>query len=61
MSIRRKSQFEFTGWLIFVASAICYIAASIPTGDPFSIAGGVLFLVACIVFMIPMLQQHRGP
>ncbi|MGB0505368.1 MAG: cytochrome oxidase subunit III [Pikeienuella sp.] len=59
MSTRRKSQFELTGWLIFVASALCYIAASIPTGDPFSIAGGVLFLVACIFFMVPMLRRSH--
>lgn len=58
MSERRKTQYELTGWIVFVASALCYIAASIPTGDPLSIAGGVLFFAACILFIVPMLRRR---
>lgn len=45
-----KKKLELFGWVIFVFSALCFIVASI--GNPWAMAGSVLFLLACFVFLI---------
>lgn len=51
----RKTQ--FIGWLLFVLSAIAFIVSSARLGDVAGIAGGVLFLAGCLVFMAPLLRR----
>lgn len=48
------------GWVLFVLSAIAFIASSIRAQDPFGLIGGVIFLIACFVFLIPLLIGRRG-
>ena len=57
MSMKRKQQFEFAGWAVFVLSAICYTWAGIKAGDPLSITGSLLFLGACFLFLAPGFRQ----
>ena len=54
MSERRLA---LTGWLLFVASACLFIAASVRAGDWLALGGSLFFLVACIVFLIPLLRS----
>ena len=61
MNERSRHTFELAGWLIFVASACFFLAATIRSGDLLSIAGSGLFLAACIVFMVPLLSRPAGP
>ena len=53
---KAKQLFELTGWVIFVLSACFFLAATIKSGDQLSIAGSALFLIACIVFMVPLVR-----
>ena len=46
-----KRSFDLAGWWLFTASAICFTIAS--WGSWVAFAGGLLFLIACIVFMVP--------
>jgi len=57
MSQTNQNQFHLWGWILFVLSAMFYIASSINAGDPISLAGGTLFLLACLVFLVPLLVQ----
>jgi len=50
-------RFQLWGWILFIASAIFFMAASINAGDPISLIGGALFLVACFAFLAPLLAQ----
>lgn len=47
---------EFVGWLMFIASACAFVASSIRSGDPFGLIGSLLFLIACFVFLIPIVR-----
>lgn len=59
MSLRRSEQrHELVGWLIFVLSALFFMAASAFNRDPIGFVGGVLFLVACLVFLYPLLGKR---
>jgi hypothetical protein len=58
LSSEKKCQ--LWGWVLFIASAISYLAASIRTGDLLAILGSIFFLVACIVFLIPFIFGGRS-
>ncbi len=53
-------RFQLWGWILFVFSALAFIASSLRAGDILSLLGGLLFLVACIVFLIPLLAELRN-
>ena len=45
---------------MFVACAVFFTAGSIRAGDPLFIIGSLLFLVACVVFLIGRGRPARG-
>ena len=46
------------GWLLFIVSALFFIASGLRTGDAVGVLGGVFFLVGCLAFLVPMLRQR---
>ena len=60
MTQTTQYRFQLWGWILFIASAIFFMATSLRAGDPLGLIGGALFLVACFVFLAPLLvQRHR--
>jgi hypothetical protein len=57
MAQTTQYRFQLWGWILFIASAIFFMAASIRAGDPLSLIGGTLFLLACFIFLAPLLAQ----
>ena len=43
---------EGMSWGLFVACAAFFTAGSIRAGDPLFIIGSLLFLVACVLFLL---------
>jgi hypothetical protein len=58
----KNDYFQLCGWLLFICSALFFIISSIRAGDILSLAGGILFLIACFVFLVPVISaiQSRG-
>lgn len=52
---KRVLKFQLWGWMLFVLSALFFTAASIRIGDVLSLLGSLLFLFACILFLIPLI------
>jgi hypothetical protein len=52
--IQKEKKFQLWGWTIFLLSAMFFIGASLKTGDVLGLLGGLFFLLACLVFMIPL-------
>ncbi|HAR51842.1 cytochrome oxidase subunit III [Roseovarius nubinhibens] len=48
-------QIDFLGWLLFIASALCFVVASI--GHFWAMGGSLFFLIACLVFIIPFFRR----
>ena len=44
---------QILGWILFIVSACAFIASSLKSGDLLALAGGLFFLVACFVFLVP--------
>jgi hypothetical protein len=42
------------GWLLFIVSALFFIAAAWRAGDLLALVGGIFFLVACFSFLVPI-------
>jgi hypothetical protein len=57
MSQATQHRYQLWGWILFIVSAIFFMAASINAGDPISLVGGAFFLIACFVFLAPLLAQ----
>jgi hypothetical protein len=54
MTPRKVWQYNFTGWLLFTGSAIFFTWAALIDGGWIIILASLLFLIACLVFLIPV-------
>ena len=52
--LERKCQ--IWGWLLFIISAIFFIATSLRAGDMLGLLGGIFFLIACVIFLVPFFK-----
>ncbi|MEE2631483.1 MAG: hypothetical protein VX752_05460 [Actinomycetota bacterium] len=50
---------EGMSWWMFVACALFFTAGSIRAGDPLFIIGSLLFLAACVLFLIGRGRPNR--
>ncbi len=50
-------QIAIAGWLLFIISALGFIWSSLKSGDIPGLIGGVFFLAACFVFLIPYIRR----
>ena len=60
MSQHAQHHYQLWGWILFIGSAIFFMASSIRADDPVSLTGGALFLVACFVFLVPLVAEFRA-
>ena len=51
---------EWIGWLLFTASACAFVVSGIQSGDVATLVGSSLFLIACLVFMVPRVRARSG-
>jgi energy-coupling factor transporter transmembrane protein EcfT len=57
----KSCRFQLAGWILFIFSALFFIATSVRAGDMLGLAGGLFFLFACIVFLIPLIfSKHTN-
>ena len=48
---------HLAGWILFVVCAGFFIASAVKAQDFVMIVGSVIFLVACLVFLVPFLAK----
>lgn len=60
MSPRTVWTFNFAGWILFTLSALAFLWATVKAGDVIGIIASLFFLVACIVFLIPVWVHRPG-
>ena len=60
MTAKMKFRFELGGWLLFTLSAAFFTLSSLKSGDHAAVAGSVLFFVACLVFLRPLLAAQNS-
>ena len=60
MTSINQNRFQLLGWVLFVFSALFFISSSLRAGDLVSLIGGLLFLFACFVFLIPLASTMQS-
>ena len=55
----RDFKFQLLGWILFIFCAIFFMLSSLKHQDTLTFIGSVIFLVACIVFLIPLFLQNN--
>jgi hypothetical protein len=50
---------QLFGWILFLVCAGFFIASSIESGSLLSLLGSIVFLVACFVFMYPLVALKQ--
>jgi hypothetical protein len=58
--IGQKIRFQLAGWILFIICAIFFIASSLKNHDTFTFIGSVIFLIACVVFLIPPANSKKN-
>ena len=56
----KDRKIQLRGWLLFLISAVFFTVAGIRDGDMLMTLGGLFFLLACIVFLIPFLWPRTN-
>ena len=49
---------QITGWILFIGSALFFTASTVKSGDVLGVGGSLLFLMACFVFLWPLLRDR---
>ena len=47
------------GWILFIICAGFFIVSSVKDGNLFSLFGSIVFLIACFVFLVPLLSGRQ--
>ncbi len=59
MSERASRQCQVLGWVLFILSGIFFVWSTAASGDPVGLVASLLFLVACPVFLVPILRSAK--
>jgi len=53
-------KYQLSGWMLFVVCAIFFIASCLKSQDILMVIGSVIFLLACILFLIPLVRKIKN-
>ena len=45
---------QLWGWIVFIICSVFFVVSSIRNRDVLSLVASILFLVGCVIFMIPL-------
>ena len=57
--MNQESKQQLVGWILFVLCALFFIASSLRNRDVLTFIGSVIFLISCIVFIIPLVRTVK--
>ncbi len=55
----REAKYHLAGWLLFILCALFFIASSLKNRDTLALIGSVVFLVACLYFIVPLIRPEK--
>jgi len=59
ISSKAEKQFHLVGWLMFLVCAVFFILQSLTDNNIFGLSASVIFLVACVFFLVPLLRNWK--
>ena len=59
-SRNREKKFHLWGWVLFLICATFFIASSIAGDDILGLSGSIIFLIGCVLFLVPLvIKKHE--
>jgi hypothetical protein len=58
---KHERTYHLVGWVLFLVCAAFFIASAVRSGDLLYLIGSIIFFVACISFVIPLVSNRRQP
>lgn len=55
-----ETKYQVAGWVLFIICAIFFMASSWKNHDTLTFIGSIIFLIACIVFLIPIFSKPKN-
>jgi hypothetical protein len=55
----QKIRYQICGWALFVLCAVFFITSSLKNKDILGLVASIIFLLACFVFIIPLVKNCR--
>ncbi len=52
--VARERRFHIWGWVLFMICAGFFIASAVESGSVLGLTGSLIFLVACLLFLAPL-------
>ena len=47
---------HLAGWVLFIVCALFFMAAALKNHDTLTLIGSLIFLIACVVFLVPLVR-----
>lgn len=57
--IQEDTKYQLAGWVLFILCAVLYAVSSLRNHDILSFIGSLIFLIACLVFLVPVVKSIR--
>ncbi len=56
-----EKRYQLIGWLLFLVCALFFVMDSLLNGTALGVAAGVTFLIACFIFLTPLVfHREKG-
>ncbi len=52
--------YQLLGWILFIICAVFFILSGVKNGDMLTLVASLIFLVACMVFLIPLFKTIKA-
>ena len=53
----QERKFHLWGWVLFVVCAGFFIASAVESGSLLGLIGSIVFLLACLIFIAPLILR----
>lgn len=57
---RKAERYQLYGWILFVTCALLFIAESFINRQPLLFVGSIIFLLACLLFLVPLIDTLKN-
>jgi hypothetical protein len=54
-----ERKYNIAGLIGFMGSGAIFVAAGIRAGDPLTIVGSLMWIAACVVWIVPLLARRK--
>ena len=55
----KDAHYQIAGLVGFILAGIVFIAVGIKYGDPLTILGSVIWVISCLIWLVPLVKPQR--